>query len=67
MNTGEHKHHGVDAAAAAPAGRDDRQRASQLDDFERLGNPAIDSDVIADELMSQLVAHLRYEELLGKS
>lgn len=39
----------------------------EIEDFERMGNLAIDSDVIADELMSQLVEHMRYEELLEKS
>jgi hypothetical protein len=35
-----------------------------LEDFERLGNPPIDSDVIADELMTVLLEHLKAEELL---
>jgi hypothetical protein len=36
----------------------------QIEDFERLGNPAIDSDVIADNLMDKLIEHLKAEELL---
>ena len=36
----------------------------QIEDFERLGNPAIDSDVIADDLMDKLIEHLKEEELL---
>jgi hypothetical protein len=36
----------------------------EIEDFERLGNPPIDSDVIADDLMELLVAHLNTEELL---
>jgi hypothetical protein len=39
---------------------------ADLEDFERLGNPAIDSDVIADDLMAKLVEHLECEELLEK-
>jgi len=38
-----------------------------LEDFERLGNPPIDSDVIADDLMAKLVEHLQFEELLEKA
>jgi len=38
-----------------------------LEDFERLGNPPIDSDVIADELMTTLVEHLASEQLLDAS
>ncbi len=38
-----------------------------LEDFERLGNPAIDSDVIADDLMAKLLEHLEFEELLEKA
>jgi hypothetical protein len=64
MNTGEATHHGVDAAGAAPAGRDDCQRASQIEDFEMVGNPPIDSDIIADDLMAELLGHLEAEELL---
>lgn len=64
MNTGEATHHGVDAAGAAPAGRDDCQRASQLEDFERLANTPIDSDVITGGLMASLVEHLNAEKLL---
>jgi len=36
----------------------------QIEDFERLGNPAIGSDVIADNLMDKLIEHLKAEELL---
>jgi hypothetical protein len=36
----------------------------EIEDFERLGNPAIDSDVIADDLMEKLIEHLKAEELL---
>jgi len=43
--------------------RDDRQRASQIEDFERLGNPPIESDIIADEVIAKLLEHLRFEEL----
>ena len=38
-----------------------------LEDFERLGNPPIDSDVIADDLMAKLLEHLEFEELLEKA
>lgn len=64
MYTGEATHHGVDAAGAAPAGRDDRRRASQVEDFERLRNPPIESDIIPNEEMSKLLEHLKSEELL---
>jgi hypothetical protein len=37
-----------------------------LEDFERLGNPPIDSDVLPDDLMAKLVEHLECEELLEK-
>jgi hypothetical protein len=67
MNTGEGLHHGVDAAAAAPAGRDERKRASQIEDFERRGSPPIDSDVIADDLMAKLLEHLEEEDILEES
>jgi len=36
----------------------------QIEDFEMVGNPPIDSDVIADELMTALLEHLKAEELL---
>jgi hypothetical protein len=36
----------------------------EIDDFERLGNPAVDSDVVSDELMEKLVDHLKQESLL---
>jgi hypothetical protein len=36
----------------------------EIEDFERLGNPLIDSDVIADNEMSKLLEHLKSEELL---
>jgi hypothetical protein len=36
----------------------------EIEDFERLGNPAIDSDVIADDLMAKFLAYLESEELL---
>jgi len=37
---------------------------ADLEDFERLGNPPIDSDVLPDELMTALLEHLKAEELL---
>jgi hypothetical protein len=48
------------------------QRARQLEladleDFERLGNPPIDSDVLPDDLMAKLLEHLEFEELLEKA
>lgn len=36
----------------------------EIEDFEMVGNPPIDSDVIADDLMAKLLEHLRFEELL---
>lgn len=36
----------------------------EIDDFERLGNPAVDSDVVSDELMEKLVDYLKQESLL---
>lgn len=36
----------------------------EIDDFERLGNPAVDCDVISDELMEKLVDYLKLESLL---
>ena len=36
----------------------------EVEDFEMGGNPPIDSDVIADELMAALLGHLEAEELL---
>jgi hypothetical protein len=36
----------------------------EIEDFERLGNPAIDSDVISDDLMAKVLDHLQIEELL---
>jgi hypothetical protein len=36
----------------------------EVEDFERLGNTPIDSDIIADELMAKLLEHLQFEELL---
>ena len=36
----------------------------EIEDFECVGNPPIESDVIADDLMTKLVEHLRFEELL---
>ena len=36
----------------------------EIEDFERLGNTPIDSDIIADELMAKLLEHLQFEELL---
>jgi hypothetical protein len=38
-----------------------------LEDFERLGNPPIDSDVLPDDLMAKLLEHLEFEELLEKA
>jgi len=39
-------------------------KIDEIEDFERLGNPPIDSDVIADDLMAKLLEHLKAEELL---
>lgn len=36
----------------------------EIEDFEMVGNPAIDSDVISDELMTALLSHLEAEKLL---
>ena len=36
----------------------------EIEDFEMAGNPPIDSDVIADELMTALLGHLKAEKLL---
>ena len=36
----------------------------EIEDFEMVGNPPINSDVIADELMTALLDHLKAEELL---
>jgi hypothetical protein len=36
----------------------------EVDDFERAGNRAVESDVISDELMDALVAYLEREALL---
>ena len=36
----------------------------EIEDFEMVGNPPIDSDVIADELMTTLFGHLEAEKLL---
>ena len=36
----------------------------EVEDFGRLGNPPIESDVIADNEMSKLLEHLKSEELL---
>jgi hypothetical protein len=36
----------------------------QIEDFERLGNPPIDSDIITDDEMSKVLEHLQAEELL---
>ena len=33
----------------------------EIEDFEMVGNPPIDSDVIADELMTTLLSHLEAE------
>ena len=38
--------------------------SDELDDFERAGNPRIDSDVISEHLMGLLVGHLQNEKLL---
>lgn len=37
---------------------------AEIEDFEMVGNPPIDSDVIPDELMTALLEHLRFEDLL---
>ena len=39
----------------------------EIEDFEMVGNPPIDSDVIADELMTVLLGHLEAENLLEPS
>lgn len=39
----------------------------EIEDFELIGNPPIDSDVIADELMTALLGHLSDEKLLEAS
>jgi hypothetical protein len=36
----------------------------EIEDFEMVGNPPVDSDVIADELMTALLGHLEAEKLL---
>ena len=36
----------------------------EIEDFEMVGNPPIDSDVIANDLMTALLGHLEAEELL---
>ena len=36
----------------------------EIEDFEMVGNPLIDSDVITDELMTVLLGHLVEEKLL---
>ena len=36
----------------------------EIEDFEMVGNPPIDSDVIPDELMTVLLVHLEAEKLL---
>jgi hypothetical protein len=38
-----------------------------LEDFERLGNPPIDSDVLPDDLMAKLLEHLEEEDILEES
>jgi len=39
----------------------------EIEDFERLGNSPIDSDVIADELMTALLSQLEAEHLIEAS
>ena len=39
----------------------------EVEDFERLGNTPIESDIIADELMTVLLGHLEAENLLEPS
>ena len=36
----------------------------EIEDFEMVGNPLIDSDVIADDQMTSLLTQLQVEELL---
>ena len=36
----------------------------EIEDFEMVGNPPIDSDVITDDLMAKLLEHLQFEKLL---
>jgi hypothetical protein len=36
----------------------------EVEDFEMVGNPPIDSDVIANDLMAKLLEHLQFEDLL---
>ena len=40
---------------------------ADLEDFERLGNPPIDSDVIPDDQMTSLLEYLESEQLLDAS
>ena len=39
----------------------------EIEDFEMVGNPLIDSDVIADELMTALLSQLEAEHLIEAS
>lgn len=39
----------------------------EIEDFEMVGNPPIDSDVITDGLMTALLGHLEAERLLEES
>ena len=39
----------------------------EIEDFERLSNRAIDSDVIADGMMTEFLRHLQSEGLLESS
>ena len=39
----------------------------EIEDFEMVGNPPIDSDVIANDLMTALLGHLEAENLLEPS
>ena len=39
----------------------------QVEDFEHLENKVIDSDVINDELLDQLIDYLKKEDLLEKN
>ncbi len=40
---------------------------ADLEDFERLGNPPIDSDVLPDDQMTSLLEYLESEQLLDAS
>jgi hypothetical protein len=39
----------------------------EIEDFEMVGNPPIDSDVLPDDLMAKLLEHLEEEDILEES